>query len=224
MGQSMSTSAMIDNLLFRCPYLVNRTNALFFLNRSARYWNSKASYSFNCAFNIAAFVYGPGVATVAAPADMDMGQDFYLYTSGTTPYPVRRAEINQYGIASMHSSSMTNRSLPDQYVITGRNVTIYPAISGGITLSAFYHMNTTPLIDSTTDFSNYPDNYDDVILDFAEAESKRINRIIGWEPLMARVTDQAKGLVDQYRTNTSLPEGQEAALRTMQDSGIVRQT
>ncbi len=224
MGQTLSTSAMIDQLMYRCPFLVIRQNGLFQINRSARYWNSKASYSFNCTTNISAFVFAPNVTVATAPSDMDMGQDFYIYTSGATPYPIRRVELNEYGIKGIRGNLMSNQNIPDHYVVAGRTVQIYPGIPGGITLSAFYHIITPVLTDSTSSFSLFPDNFDDVILDFAEAETKRENRIIGWEPLMARVTDQAKGLVDQYRTNTKLPEGSEAALRTMQDTNIVKQT
>lgn len=221
---TLSASDMIDQLLYRCPYLVNRTNALFLVNRSIRYWNSKASYSFNVVFNAAALVYAPGSTTTTAPADMDMGQDLFIYTSGPTPYPIRRKEMNQYGISAITPSAMTNINLPSHYVIAGRNIVIYPGVTAGITLSAFYHQTSVLVTDSASSFTQFPDNFEDIIIDFAEAESKRINRIVGWEPLMARVTDQAKGLIDQYRTNTNLSEGSEAALRTMQDSKIVKST
>lgn len=221
MGQTLSTSAMIDQVVLRCPEMQTRSVVLFFVNRAVRYWNGIASFIYNFRTASAPLSWGSSVTSVPMPADMDPGGEFYLYTTGGNPYPVRKATLDEYGIKGVYSGSKVSANFPDHYVIVGGNILIYPGIAAGVTLNAIYQKITVLLTDSTLSHSLLPDNFDDMVVDFAECEIKRIYRIIGWEPLMARVADQSKMLSDQYRIGSAASGGTTDQLREGQDSAVL---
>lgn len=221
MGQTLSTSAMIDQVILRCPEMQVRSTVLFYINRAVRYWNGIASFAYNFRTGSAPIAFGAGVTSVAMPTDMDPGGEVYLYTTGTNPYPVRKATLDEYGIKGVYSSAKVSPNFPDHYVIVGNTILIYPGIAGGVTLNVIYQRITQALTDSPSSFSLLPDNFDDLVVDFAECEVKRIYRIVGWPELMARMVDQSKMLSDQYRIGSSASGGTTDQLREGQDSAVL---
>ncbi len=221
MGQTQSTSSMIDSVIVRVPEISTRSLVLYFINRALRYWNGIAAFLYQYRTASAPLSFGPNIMTLALPADLDTGGEIYLYTTGTNPYPVRRKALDEYGIAGVYSGSKVSPNFPDHWVIVGANILIYPGISAGVTLNCIYQKITAPLTDSVSSFSLVPDNFDDLIVDFAEAEIKRVYRVVGWEPLMARMMDQSKMLTDAYRIGTSASGGTTDQLREGQDSAVL---
>lgn len=243
MGQTYSAGQMIDQLAVRtannigvASLLTIRSQYLYYINRGLRYWDSQGSYTFNA--KMETFIVGPSVFTFpfsSLSATIDPGKDIYLYMSATqsgnipqptsTPYPVRRVPLNEYAARGVMPPQKANTSnIYDHYVISGTNFLFYPPLTGATNMTIIYHISTVPLTDSYSVFTKYPDDFDDVILDWAEAEVKRVYRIVGWDTLLARVMEQGKMLVDQYRTTTDVSGGQSNALRDMQDQKIRSQT
>lgn len=245
MGSSVGQSAgnMIDELALRtannlgstAPGAPARARYLYYINKGVRYWDSMGSFQFNSVYET--FTIGGNVFQFPfsnLSKSIDPGKDIYMYMSASqsgnipistsTPYPVPRIELKQYGIHGVYSTSKTNiGNMYDHYVIAGASFLFYPPLTGTTNMSIVYHQSTQPLTDDYSVFTLYPDDFDDIILDWSEAEVKRIYRLIGWEPLLARTMEQGKKLVDQYRTSTETSGGQEDRLRNMQDRKIEAQ-
>lgn len=220
MGQTLSAADMVTQLIYRAPFISSRTNALFYINRAIRYWDGQGSFSFNCKFDATAFSFAAGTTTASVPSDMDTGQDVYIMSTIGNPYPITKKGMSKYGVSGINPPLKTQVNVPDHYIITGRTIEIYPAPQVNITLSAFYHIITQAVTDDNTSHTLFPDNFDDIIMDWAEAEIKRIFRIIGWTEIYGRCMDQGKMLIDQYRTDTDLAAGEQEAVRQVKDLQI----
>lgn len=88
------------------------------------------------------------------------------------------------------------------------------AAPSGTTFSLpfIYHVKPAVLTMSTAQFFPSPDEFDDIIIQLAEAEAKRIYGIAGWQDVMSIGMQALAPLTDQYKsTNLNLGLGVQAA-------------
>lgn len=224
MGAIFSGADMVNEVLSRVQQNFSTGRALYFVNRAVRYFDGVASYSFNA--KTGSVSYATGQTSQPAPVDLDSGKDIYAYvvTLAGNLMPVKRVELNEYGINAVYQPAPFG---PSHYTIVGASsganvpsLLVYPPISGGFTLSLVYHVPPALIANSGTAYSNFPDAFDDIIVDWAEAEIKRIYKMAGAMEIFARVEKQLASLVDQYRTNTKLAEGLAAEARKAQERSL----
>lgn len=161
------------------------------INRSIRWINRQGSYSFQVADPTTLVVANNGVT--AQPATMDVGKAHVIYNPNG--HPVRKFGIQD---AWMTGNYNTLAGIGyDSYIITQSKLVFYPAINPGLTVTIIYHSITTDISGAQT--SNLPRDFDDLIIDLAEAEERRIWDVgDNWPQLLARAVDQIKVLLNGY--------------------------
>jgi hypothetical protein len=173
-----------------------------------RWINRQGSFTFQAiAPTTLAVTPATGLATI--PTTMDVGKAHRFWN--TNGMPIQRAGTQDGGWTS------ANFNLPatagwNEYQITSANIVFYPAgASQPASVNAIYHIKT---VDVVAGVFTLPRDFDDLIVDFAEAEERRIFDVGDtWAQTLARVQDQIKVLLDGYRSVTQEPmPGTEALL------------
>ncbi|MGH9845206.1 MAG: hypothetical protein ACREEM_41345 [Blastocatellia bacterium] len=180
---------------------LSNTDANAAINRAVRWCNRQGSFTFQLSdpttLTVAA---ATGLATI--PVTMDTGKAHLFYN--TNGVPVRRV-----GVQDVWQSF--NFKLPtdagwDIYIITQTTIVFFPAVAGQpTTVNAIFHRLTTDLV-VDGDKNSLPRDFDDLVIDFAEAEERRLWDVgEDWPQILARVQDQIKVLLDGYRSVTIEP-------------------
>lgn len=178
------------------------------INRAIRWVNRQGSFTFQLTGaapitvnNTLAGPVDPEAAGVrqAAPADMDMGKAHFIRQE-STGLPVRKVGIQDLWLDNaMGVPAGVAGAIVSSYAIQGRNFYFRPFPSGALDLTIQYHKTTTDI--SGTQTSNLPKEFDDLVIDLAEAEERRIYDVGEvWVTLLARCQDQIRVLLDSYRS------------------------
>lgn len=142
------------------------------------------------------------------PSDMDPGKAKLVLNSDGSP--VQHVPLSEFW-ASFNYESTVESGAYDTYSIITDNTSnppshtfvFFPAPSGSVTL--YYHRILQDLTLGGT-LTMFPRDFDDLIVDLAEAEERRIYDIGDtWQLLLARAQDQIKVLIDGYRSMTGQP-------------------
>lgn len=202
---SKTHAQMVTELQRRITQL-NGTDAGEAINRAIRWVNRQGSYSFQVADPTTLVVANNGVTT--APATMDVGKAHVI--TNPNGHPVRKVGLQDVWLANNYNTPADLNY--DVYTLTQTKIVFYPAINPGLTVTIIYHTITTDI--SGAQVSNLPRDFDDLIIDLAEAEERRFFDVGDqWPQLLARSVDQIKTLLDGYRSVTMEPmTGVEAAL------------
>jgi len=200
-SSTLSTQAMVNEILTRCPYNISPAYALGKLNEGFRWIDQNGPTVWRLTYATLTVLPGTPIQ-VALPANFDPSKPNWL--SGgpqwrtTIPYlPWEKFQMLQttggspmagQGMFSAWTWSANNTAAPATYGYTAwfnpSSASIPP---GGIAMPLVYHMLTpAPLAAGSAVFYPTPDAYDDVIVDLAEAEIKRIYSIAGWEMAQKR--------------------------------------
>jgi hypothetical protein len=171
------------------------------INRAIKWANRQGAYTFQLSapVNITPSTTS-GVTSIATPTDFDPGKAMVLLN--VTGTPIQRAAITEIG-ASLNYNTIASTDY-DQYYLAASSagasrIYLYPsnAISADVTM--VYHKITTDITGSQV--SNLPRDFDDLLIDLAEAEERRIFDVgDAWPQLLERSQSQVKLLLEAYRS------------------------
>lgn len=202
------TATQLTTELQRRVSQVSSTDALAAVQRAIRWINRQGSYTFQLNSFQTWNVTSSAVYTI--PTDMDTGKAHTLLNP--SGLPVRKVGVQDSWISG-------NYNLPadkgfDCYIITKVSFLFFPAQTATTAVAALYHLRTVDISGSTT--SNLPRDFDDLIVDLAEAEERRVSDVGDtWPQILARCQDQIKTLLDGYRSVSQEP------MPTTEAAGVV---
>lgn len=198
---AMNVTTMVTELQRRVVQL-SSADATAAINRAVRWVNRQGSYTFQVSDpTTLAVTAATGLATT--PATMDVGKAHMIYN--LTGTPVRKIGVQE-------AWQTLNYNTPngvgwDCYTFTGTKIVFFPAhASQPTSVNIIFHATTTDI--SGGQFTNLPKEFDDLIIDLAELEERRIYDVgeaAHWMTMMARSQDQIKTLLDGYRSVTQQP-------------------
>lgn len=173
------------------------------INRGIRWANRQGSYTFQLSAPTTVNPNTSGSTTsFSTPADFDSGKAFILINSSGNQ--VRMSAVS--GLAdSANFNTIASTDFDQYYVVTSSTgsstVYLYPSFPTPPPLTMVYHKITLDITGGSV--SNLPRDFDDLIVDLAEAEEKRIYDVgDAWPQLIARCQDQIKVLLDGYKSQT----------------------
>ena len=213
MSATLSTARLVANVIQKIPEQnISVAAAIDRVNQAFRWIEQQGDFTW--------MVKGTTVAVSTAtfpaqnfplPADCDTSRPMFLSTPivntlvSEIPYkPWEEAwNLQTFGtnaVAGVYAG-WTNLVAAGYLLPSG-------AVQNGSTLALVYH-RTTPaekLIDNGTYYPS-PDCFDDVIVDFAEAELRRVYGLKAWDVLMKRAEGAAMKFFDKYRSNRKVLSG-----------------
>jgi hypothetical protein len=198
MGDFTSTQLNTE-LMRRVPQIIS-ADAGAAINRAIKWVNRQGSYMFQLQAPTTLNVTSSG--NIAAPADLDSGKAMYL--ANPSGLPIKQGALTDIG-QTQNYNTITDSGF-DQYVLKDSGTStatfyFWPLQSGSTVVTLIYHLRTVDITGSTK--SNLPRDFDDLLIDFAEAEERRIYDIGEiWPQILARTQDQIKVLLDAYRTES----------------------
>ena len=212
MSTTLSTQAMVAELARRVPLAYTATNAIDALNGALRWINQQGSFPWMLRKTTAGVTVGTGA--LALPADFDPGKLAVLYGTASNAVPTEipfkpwneavRQQVTGYltqGVYSCWSFYATIAAGPPPVVSLAGQV--FPITSSATeNLQLVYHaISYPPLTSGATTYFPTPDHFDYLIVELAESELMRQQRIAGWDVLWKRVTDQLRALLGAYTTS-----------------------
>lgn len=212
MSTTLSTSAMVAELSRRVPLGFTATLAMDALNGAMRWINQQGSFPWLIRKADAGVTLTTGA--LALPADYDPGKKAVLYgtEAGAVPTEIPFMPWDVAVKQQSHQSATAASGLLSCWSyyaeIAVSTVTIkgqvFPASAAKTeNLSFVYHTSKFPAL--TSGASTYfptPDHFDYLIVELAESELMRQSRLVGWDILYKRVTDQLRAMLDAYRTTS----------------------
>lgn len=209
-----SGDLLVDELIRRLTNL-DRTTALNALNRAQRWCLRQGSYQFMMggplplSGTLRAAPQQTAIATVNGAIDPGKAKMIFNSADGT---PVRHVAWSDFWQSLNYN--IPNNATYDTYTMQTLNTngdpahTIYllPNISADIEF--YYHRISTGLSDAPNSYSDLPSDFDDLLVDLAEAEERRIYDIgDSWQLLLTRSQDQIKLMLDGYRSESQQETG-----------------
>lgn len=194
---SMSFTTMQTELQRRVQQL-GATDAGSAINRAIRWTNSLGAYSFQLQTPTTLAVTSTG--NIAAPADFDPGKPCYCANPNGTP--IRFGPPTDVW-ETQGLNTIVDSGFDRFYIQVGATTThtlyFWPVQTGTTTVTFIYHKITADIAGATT--SNLPRDFDDLIIDLAEAEESRIfDKGEVWAGLLQRSQERTKSLLDAYRS------------------------
>lgn len=226
----LSGTQLIDELVRR---LTNeqRSDALAALNRAQKWVLRQGSFQFMMSAPVTLNpVQGSNpnlaaVATYAGSIEASKGKMMFN-TDGT---PIKHIPLSDFWNSLNYNLPATTSY--DCYTIQTVNSaavdpqhTFYFLPNQSGTAFFYFHRVATPLQDSSGIFSELPADFDDLLVDLAEAEERRIYDIgDSWQLLLGRAQDQIKVLLDGYRSETQQETGlNDAQLKAQEQTQVGR--
>lgn len=189
-------------------------HAIAALNRSIKWIERQSGYLFMAEPTPALIV----VTSRTPPEQAAIGsmQVSFDPSKGKMVFNVDGTPVQHMALSDLWMSS--NYNIPGQDIYDGYAIatdytanpplhTFYftPNVSGSVFI--YYHRAHVDIADSPSSFSGLPAEFDDLIVDLAEAEERRVYDIgDSWQLLLGRCQDQIKVLIDGFRS-----ESQQAA-------------
>ena len=220
MSTTLSTSAMILKLQTKFPIGIGTPQWLDFLNEAFRKIDQASKGGFIWQLKSTTIVLPAGAQVAnALPADFDPGKSAFLYgattvtpTSTLIPYHTPSEFVNEQHYATTAIAMFSSWTFypnftlgpPTSYGWTMKLApdTAFPLAAGGVTLRLYYHAVNLPAFTAAANvFFPTPDQFDGLIMDFAEAEARREYSASGWDKLAAQATQSSSELIDTYRTD-----------------------
>jgi len=156
------------------------------------------------------------------PSDLDPGKAKLLMNYDGSP--IMHAPLSEFW-QSLNYNIRTGQTNYDTYTILSDNTVSPPThqflffpSTGSSSVTLYYHRVLKDLTGGG-DYTAFPKDFDDVIVDMAEAEESRIyDSTDTWQILTARVQDQIKLLEDGYKNMTSEPAMQSESASKIQEA------
>jgi hypothetical protein len=218
---------MVIELQERQPFLTPTTTDKYcmkWLNQAYRWMEGLGSFVWNLKYTTVAVV--ANALTSALPEDFNAGKlrimfktftlkeynadEFQLYRR--TPSAGEGA-FTTWMVYNNPGVGYVARFAPDDSV----HLTL------PVTFDLFYHRNTPAEL--TMGYQIYfpsPDEFDDLIVDLAEAEAMRRYKHVGWQLLLQKAQDSAMKMLDQYRSGKVSPAGLVEQTRKAQEKRAER--
>lgn len=191
---------MVNEILRRVPIGINDTFALYRLNEGFRWIDQNGPTVWRLTYSSLAM--NGGTAFVNLPADFDPSKPAWFSGGASWRMPIPFMPWEKFlalqttggspmgaavGMFSAWSWAANNGAAPASYSYTAYFFPDSGKPSVNLVLPFVYHRLTpAPLAVSNTAFYPTPDAYDDVIVDLAEAEVKRIYNQVGWAEAQKR--------------------------------------
>lgn len=207
-----SGQQLVDELTRRLTNL-DRTTALEALNRAQKWCVRQGSFQFMMTTVPYTFSSGGGileqVGQMAAKAQislpMDPGKAKMVFNLDGTP--IRHVPFDEFWQSVNYN--IPTGTMYDTYTVKTQfysNAPVHtfyflPNVDGDAVI--YYHSILGEIADGGGSYSELPNDFDDLLVDLAEAEERRIYDIgDSWQLLLQRSQEQIKLLLDGYRSST----------------------
>ena len=224
MSTTISTSAMVTEIQARVPINLDNTFTINRLNSAYRWIEQQGSFVWN--FIVGTLTLSQNALAVALPTTAgsiyDPGKPAIMYAAGYRLDYKPPEEFAIYrsgqGASGQPFSVWTHYNVPG----TGYSALLGPDLAknttGTTSIDFYYHRLTpAPLTSGASTYFPTPDCFDDLILDMAESEVRRIYHLAGWQEIQQKATDAALKLLDQYRTTIEGTSGTTDSMRRRED-------
>lgn len=186
------------------------------INRSIRWINSQGSYVFQMSGPLT--VSSDGSGFVALNPNVDIGKAKYFENPDGTPIG-RANTFDPWMSANYNLSTSAIESGFNLYFLRGTDapeIRFFPQLGGTIQVNYYFHTKTVSI--SGGSFSNLPADFDDLIVDMAEAEERRVYDVGEiWPQMLARSQDRILKLLDGYKSPTIEPTMASEAAQAVQE-------
>ena len=231
MSNLLSTSAMVTQCQSRLNIGLSSAFWMSKLNEAYRWISQKGNFVWTVKTTPISILVG--TATFSLPALCDPGKPMYLSgpwsaiedpsvdMSTTIPYVPWDVMLDQQmaeviappGMFSCWSfSTAFSVGPPPTYGYQGL---LYPLsamptpATGSMFLNLVYHVdvNATEYASATNIYFPTPNSFDNLLIELAEAEAKRIYGIAGWDIVQKRAESAIVNLLDSYRSTKNVLAG-----------------
>ena len=230
MSTTLSTQAMITELQARIPINLDSIFCLMRLNSAYRWMDTQGSFIWNFIKGSLSLLTNTlaVVLPTTAGSSYDPGRAAVMYGAGFRlnyiPPEDWALQRPSSGISGGPFSAWTVYCVP----ATPAYWAIFAPDSamnttGATAFDFYYHrMTPAPLTSGASIYFPTPDCFDDLIVDMAEAETRRLYSLAGWEQIQQKATASAVLLLDQYRTTTESISGLTDSLKRREEKAADR--
>lgn len=240
MSSTLSTSAMIAALQVKHPIGIGANQWLSFLNEAFRKINQMSKGGFVWQLKQTTLIVPAGaIVPVALPADFNPGKSAFLFGNGvSTPTAtvityktpsefLKEQHFKESDIGAFSSWTFAPAFTFGPPTVYGWNLLLAPneayPLPGITPLGFFYHaMSFAPFTNAANVFFPTPDEFDSLIMDLAEAESRREYNSSGWEKLAGQATTSLNEMIGSYRTDRFNLAGLQDVLAQAQEKSAER--
>jgi hypothetical protein len=201
MGQTGSQLAAVVS--FRVGGKLSTAQILPYLQSGLALIEAAGSYSWDMFAGTQAI---PANGNLPIPAAVDVGREIaFVNPNGL---PIVKATAGQDQSYSMNFKN-TGTGIYNHWVIVGQNFSFRPAQNPGLTVNYNWHILPPVLLVAGGPSTPWAETWlDDLVIDYAESEIKRVLNWAGWQELgqrfVARLMD-VKSIFSTQRENTALP-------------------
>lgn len=236
MSNLLSTQAMVAECQRRVPIQLTNAFWMRKLNEAYRWISQKGNFIWTVKYASPAISVPIGNSGFQLPTDCDTGKPMWLagpmsnalatqlgVMKTLIPYkPWDESLDQQYaevtappGLYSCWTFSYDPiTGSPPAYTYWYR-ATLYPASAaptggtGAFNFLFYYHMDvaSAELAESATVFFPTPNSFDNLLIELAEAEVRRIYGLAGWDIIQKRAESAIVTLLDSYRSTKNLLNG-----------------
>jgi hypothetical protein len=208
----MTGAAMVTELQRRITN-ISANDALAAINRAIRWMNRQGSFTFQLATPT---TLTPTADVGTLPNDMDDGKlRMFLNNNGTEIMKANVSDIDQSQNFNTPAAAGASTARYDTYFIQtvfasgvpASKVYFYPLLTPNQpTVTLIYHKITADIANSGSSWTTLPRDFDDLIIDIAEAAERRIYDVGDTWTLQLQMNQQeALKLLDGYKTLTIEP-------------------
>jgi hypothetical protein len=227
---------MVAQLQTRVPIGLSSTFWMTKLNEAYRWISQKGNFIWDLKFPAVQAQLGVAQTVFTLPADCDTGKPMYLAgptsTTGLTqvvvesliPFkPWDESLEQQYAEVTAPTglfSCFTVRSLfstnpfPPPSILYNYVAQLYPAsaaptvATGDFRFTFAYHSDVqSEFTLGTSIYFPTPNSFDNLLIELAEAEARRIYGLAGWEIIQKRAESAITNLLDSYRSTKNVLSG-----------------
>lgn len=226
MSTTLSTAEMVIDLQTRLPFLTPTTTDKYSMARlcqAFRWIEGLGSFVWNLQYTTVTLT--ATALTANLPADFNPGKLAIMFKTLTLKWYTSE-EFQLYRTAASIPGSFGTWMFyfvpATGYVARfGPDGAVHP--TNATVFDFFYHRNTpTELTIGYEIYFPTPDEFDDLIVDLAEAEVMRRYKIIGWQDLAQKAQDSAMKMLDQYRSGKQTLAGLVEQTRKAQEKRAER--
>lgn len=230
MSNLLSTSAMVTECQARVPIGLSSTFWMKKLNEAFRWISQKGNFIWDVKAGTATVLVG--ASTFQLPTDCDPGKPMWLSgpTGGSVgssgnflsmiPYAPWDESLHQQfaevvspaGLYSCWTFAAYFTGTPPTYRYMAE---LFPAsaaptaATGNFTFAMYYHtdVSATEYVSGANIFFPTPNSFDNLMIELAEAEARRIYGLAGFEMIQKRAESAIVNLLDSYRSTKNVLAG-----------------
>ena len=230
MSTLLSTSAMVTECQTRVPIGLSSTFWMKKLNEAFRWISQKGNFIWDVKAGSATVLVG--ASTFQLPSDCDPGKPMYLSgpTGGSVaqtgnllaliPYaPWDESLSQQYAEITAPAGAYSCWTYATFFVGTPPVyrylAELFPvsaaptAGTGNFTFAFYYHtdVSSTEYTNASNIYFPTPNSFDNLLIELAEAEARRIYGLAGWDIIQKRAESAIVNLLDSYRSTKNVLSG-----------------